>query len=66
MNLNDLISQAQAAREASVSRARISQWISDGRLKTYNVGGRPLVSKSQLSRLERKPVGKPSKKKVKV
>ncbi len=62
MNLNDLISQADAAREAVVSRARISQWISEGRLATHNVGGKPLVSKRQLSMLKRKPVGRPSKK----
>ncbi|MEP7338570.1 MAG: hypothetical protein ABI977_12600 [Acidobacteriota bacterium] len=66
MNLNDLISQAEAARVAVVSRARISQWINDGRLKTYNVGGKPLVSQSQLSRLKRQPIGRPSKKKAKV
>ncbi|HEX9002899.1 MAG TPA: hypothetical protein VGB07_23525 [Blastocatellia bacterium] len=62
MNLSDLISQAEASRLAEVSRARVSQWINEGKLTTYNVGGRPLVSKSQLSRLKRQPRGRPSKK----
>jgi hypothetical protein len=61
MNLNDLISQAEAARIHNVSRARVSQWINEGKLRTYNVAGRPLLSRREVVNLKLQPIGRPVK-----
>jgi excisionase family DNA binding protein len=48
IDLEDLISQAEAARLRGVSRQAIAQMVVTGRLTVYQVGGRPLLSKKEV------------------
>lgn len=59
--LNDLISQAEAARLRGVSRQAISNLVRRGKLKTYDVAGRQLLRKSEVMNYEMKPGGRPRK-----
>jgi hypothetical protein len=63
---NDLMRQASAARLRGVSPAAIARLISRGRLKKYEIGGVPLVSRSEVLNFERQPPGpKPRKRREK-
>lgn len=57
--LDDLISQAEAARLRGVSRQAIANLIRDGKLKTYLVAGRPLLSRKEVVNYESGPTGRP-------
>jgi excisionase family DNA binding protein len=46
--LEDLVSQAEAARIKGISRQAVSHLVARGRLATYFVGGRHLVSKTEV------------------
>jgi len=59
--LNDLISQAEAARLRGVSRQAISNLVRRGKLKTYDVAGRQLLRKSEVMSYEIKLGGRPRK-----
>jgi hypothetical protein len=48
IDLEDLISQAEAARLRGVSRQAIAQMVVTGRLTVYQVAGRPLLSKKEV------------------
>lgn len=61
--LNDLISQAEAARLRGVSRQAIKKLVEIGRLTAYPVGGRNLVSKSELLQFVPQKPGRPKSKK---
>jgi predicted DNA-binding protein (UPF0251 family) len=58
MNISDLITQADAARLRGVSRAAISELVSRGRFKIYEVAGRPLLSKTEVLNFEPDPGGR--------
>jgi len=64
MNLNDLVSQATAARLRGVDRAAIADLIKRGRLKSVVIDGVPHVYRSEVLKFERrKPGPKPRVKK---
>lgn len=55
--MRDLISQAEAARIRSVTRAAIRDLIRRGRLRSFSVGGRELVYRSEIENFEREKPG---------
>jgi excisionase family DNA binding protein len=59
MNLSDLISQAEAARLRGVSRSSINELVQKGRFKIYMIGGRPLLSRTEVLNFEPDPGGRP-------
>lgn len=67
MDLNDLVSQATAARMLNVGRAAIAGLINRGRLRTVKIDGVPYVYRSSVERFQKqKPGPKPgSKRKAK-
>jgi hypothetical protein len=48
IDLEDLISQSEAARLRGVSRQAIAQMVVTARLTVYHVAGRPLLSKKEV------------------
>lgn len=64
-DMNDLISQAQAAELRGVSRSAIADLIRRGRLRTVEVGGRNLVFRSEVVSFEEIQRGWPKGKKRK-
>lgn len=56
---SDWISQAEAARLRNVSRQAIAQLVSNGRLRTLEIGGRSLVNRSDVLTFEPHPPGRP-------
>jgi len=63
--LQDLISQAEAARLRGVSRAAIRDLIRRGRLTTVLIGGRELVYRSEIEGFQKeKPGPKTGRRKV--
>jgi excisionase family DNA binding protein len=61
-DLEDWISQAEAARLRGVSPQGISDLIERGRLRTLRIGGKTLVRRSEVVAFARKPGGRPPKK----
>jgi excisionase family DNA binding protein len=61
MNISDLISQAEAARLRGVSRSSIHELVQKGRFKIYMIGGKPLLSKTEVLNFEPDVGGRPSK-----
>jgi excisionase family DNA binding protein len=59
--LNDLISQAEAARIRAVSRAAICDLIRRERLRSVSVGGRELVYRSEVEAFEKDKPGPKTK-----
>ncbi len=53
------ISQAEAARLRNVSRQAIAKLVSNGRLRTLEVGGRIFVSRAEVLAFEPNPPGRP-------
>ena len=64
MNLDDLISQADAAKLRGVSRASINELVTRGRLKTIGIGGKVFLYRSEVEAFEPKPGGRPPKPKA--
>jgi len=60
-SLEDLISQAEAARMRGVNRAAIRDLIRRGRLRTVTVAGRELVIRSEIEKFEKQKPGPKSK-----
>jgi excisionase family DNA binding protein len=58
-DLSDWISQAEAAELRGVSRQAISKLIRTGRLKTFEVGGHVLVSRSEVLGFQPESPGRP-------
>lgn len=58
--LDDLISQAEAARLRRVTRQAIARLIKRGRLRTVNVAGRLLLLREEVMRFEPDTAGRPS------
>ena len=67
--LDDLISQADAARIRGVSRQSIADLIARGKLQPHVVAGHVLVSKADVENFKEgprgRPLGSPNKKKPK-
>ena len=61
----ELISQAEAARIRGVSHQTISYLIKQGRVRTFDVGGRLFVLRSEIENYESRPAGRPRKKPAK-
>ena len=55
----DWISQAEASRLRGVSRQAIAKLVSNGRLRTLEVGGRAFVSRADVLAFEPNPAGRP-------
>jgi excisionase family DNA binding protein len=55
----NLLTVQEAATERAVSRARIYQWINEGRLTKHEKYGRTLVSRIELSEIEARQGGWP-------
>jgi hypothetical protein len=64
MNLDDLISQADAAGLRGVSRASINELVKRGRLKTVEIGGKIFLYRSEVENFEPQPGGRPPKAKA--
>jgi excisionase family DNA binding protein len=60
-DLTDWITLSQAARLRGVSRQAISKLVKQGRLKTLDAGGRPLVYKPDVSAFKPLPAGRKGK-----
>ena len=58
-DFSDWISQAEAAQLRGVSRQAISKLIRQGRLKTFEVGGHVLVSRSEILGFRPQTAGRP-------
>lgn len=61
MNLNDLITQAEAARIRKVTRASIHELVKKGRFKTVEIGGQQFLSRRQVESYEPSVGGRPGK-----
>lgn len=53
------ITQAEAARLRNVSRQAIAKLVSNGRLRTFALGGRSFVSRADVLAFEPNPPGRP-------
>jgi excisionase family DNA binding protein len=60
-DLQDWISQAEAARVRGVSRQAIARLIQRERLQILKVGGRSLVRRGDIERFTPKAAGRPPK-----
>ncbi|MBW8363399.1 MAG: helix-turn-helix domain-containing protein [Rhizobium sp.] len=58
-NLEEWISQAEAARLRGVSRQAIAKLVVSGRIKTLNIGGRHFVHRSEVLAFEPRQAGRP-------
>jgi excisionase family DNA binding protein len=61
-NIDDWISQAEAARMRGVSKQAIAKLIARKRLSAREIGGRMLVRHSEVADFIPMPIGRPSKK----
>jgi excisionase family DNA binding protein len=59
INLDDLISQAEAAEIRGVSRASINELVKRGRLRTAEIGGKIFLYRSEVESFEPQPGGRP-------
>jgi excisionase family DNA binding protein len=59
--MSDLISQTQAAEVRGVSREAIHRLIKRGKLRTVEVGGRPLLYRNDVENFEPEKAGRPPK-----
>ncbi len=58
-DLNDLITQADAARIREVSREAIADLIARGRLQTVEIAGQKFVRRSEVENFTARPAGRP-------
>jgi hypothetical protein len=63
-SLDDLITQAEAARLRKVSRSAINDLVKRRKLKVRIIGGQPFVSRKEVLGYEPDAGGRPTKKKV--
>jgi hypothetical protein len=59
MNLEDLISQADAAKLRGVSRASINELVARGRLRSVDIAGKVFLYRSEVEAFEPQPGGRP-------
>jgi hypothetical protein len=62
MNLEDLISQADAAKLRGVSRASINELVARGRLRSVEIAGKVFLYRSEVEAFEPQPGGRPATK----
>jgi excisionase family DNA binding protein len=62
VDVDDLISQTQAAELRGVSRSAIHRLVKRKKLRGFEVGGRVLVSRLEVESYEPAAAGRPSKK----
>jgi len=63
-SLDDLITQAEAARLRQVSRSAINNLVKRRKLKVKIIGGQPFVSRKEVLSYEPEAGGRPVKKKT--
>ena len=63
-DIKDLISISNAAQMRGVSHGAIQDLIKRGRLTSFDIGGRRLLSRKEVKNFQPKPVGRPAKVKV--
>jgi hypothetical protein len=63
-SLDDLITQAEAARLRQVSRSAINDLVKRRKLKVKIIGGQPFVSRKEVLSYAPEVGGRPAKKKV--
>lgn len=56
-----LLSVAEAAEKLGVTRARVNQFISEGRLPAQRIGRAFVIREEYLSLIENRKTGRPSK-----
>ena len=61
IDLNDLISQKEAAEIRGCSTQTINSLVKRGKLKTYVIGGKKLVSKKEVQNYTPSKGGRPRK-----
>ena len=59
----DLLTVTQAAKQLGISRARVHQYISAGRLPVIKAGGTFFINPASLFRIRNGKPGRPKKKK---
>lgn len=59
LNLDDLITQAEAAKLRGVTREAIYNLVARGRLQTVEIGGQKFVRRSEVLDFEALPAGRP-------
>jgi excisionase family DNA binding protein len=64
LDLNDLISQAEAAELRNVTRASINELVKRGRLRTVQIGGKAFLYRSEVLNFEPDKGGRPPKTKA--
>jgi hypothetical protein len=64
MDLEDLISQADAAELRGVSRASINELVKRGRLGSVEIAGKVFLYRSEVEAFEPQPGGRPPKPKT--
>jgi hypothetical protein len=62
-DLNNLITQAEAARIRGVSRTAISGLISRGNLSVVEIAGQKFLKRSEVENYKAQPAGRPTTKK---
>lgn len=63
VDMEDLISQTEAARLREVTRSAIHRLVKRAKLTGYNVGGRVLVSRREVESFEPGEAGRPKTRK---
>ena len=61
LNLDDLISQAEAAELRGVTRASINELVKRGRLRSVEIAGRLFLYRSEVENFEPQSGGRPPK-----
>jgi excisionase family DNA binding protein len=64
MNLEELISQSEAARLRNVSKQAIAKLVKSGRLRSIKVGGHTLVYRTDVENFTPRKAGRPRKEKI--
>ena len=62
-DLEDYISQLEAAKIRRVSKQAIADLIKRGRLNSFTIGGKIFVRRSEVESFQAMPIGRPTKKK---
>jgi len=61
VDINDLISQAEAARLRGITRQAVAALVRKGRIKTWMIAGKVLVSRTEITTFAPQTAGRRSK-----
>ena len=50
--IDDLVTEIEAARIAGVTRVTIFRWLRDGKLDRVEIAGRPFIKRSQVETMK--------------